>query len=70
MTATKRTVMCALTWKEISYQNEAQSRRYVYCHGTSKKVQIQKNCSRQNIRKRQLWFTVTVFLTLMILGHL
>lgn len=28
---------------------------------------IQKNCSRQNIRKRQLWFTVTVFLTLMIL---
>lgn len=28
---------------------------------------IQKNCSRQNIRKKQLWFTVTVFLTLMIL---
>lgn len=28
---------------------------------------IQKKCTRQNIRKKQLWFTVTVFLTLMIL---
>ena len=26
MTATKRTVMCALTWKEISYQNEARTK--------------------------------------------
>lgn len=28
---------------------------------------IQKKCTRQNTRKKQLWFTVTVFLTLMIL---
>lgn len=28
---------------------------------------IQKKCSRQNIRKKQLWFTVTLFLTFMIL---
>lgn len=27
---------------------------------------IQRNCSRQNIRKKQAWVTVTVFLTLMI----
>ena len=28
---------------------------------------MQKKCPRQSIRKKQLWFTVTVFLTLMIL---
>ena len=28
---------------------------------------IQKKCSRQNIRKKQLWFTVTLFLTFMVL---
>ena len=28
---------------------------------------IQKNCSRQSIRKKQLWFTVTLFLTFMVL---
>lgn len=31
---------------------------------------IQKNCSRQSIRERQVWFTVTLFLTLMILFSL
>ena len=31
MTATKRTVMCALIWTQISYQNEARTRAW-YCY--------------------------------------
>lgn len=31
---------------------------------------IHRNCSRQNIRKKQIWVTVTIFLTLLILLEL
>ena len=34
MTATKRTVMCALTWMEISYQNETRRNGRIADKGT------------------------------------